>query len=551
MEKVGVQKMTKVKSTKYYLSKTPLQFFVKLLEEAGVVVEGYDKKGGHAKLCHSKIYFWDLSDEGMGYGFVYESKEGWLEDLKIIQRIFAKAAQVQVHHELELEQKEERKKGTSEVSEFISGTSDSVHGGDSASGEVPDGESGRGQDSPSSGEPALPQDEVGSGQEERSAQSSDAPSLSPDLSSKEEGESCASDSSEHMVASEGEGSSGDGACPKSLECASPSQVEARDASMDGQASIEEGTGSLAPLSSEDLIEEIPREEEPGELSTLPSPSGAEEGEAPEPEREEFPSFSFKDLRKIMDRGQDTPSVQSRYAFGGVFADMESLYGIPPKALVERARQVFARLVSEYGEGNEGPRWDYKKVSTRIASYQNRRVSDRKKEVGRPAIAVLPDTSGSMSEFANQVLELSKVLMALGVPGAEVITVVQSNGYPLELWVNNKKIESFDYYQWERDDVYNWYKDIFRCWNVKVVILAADWDGEWLYVQLAEEMSIKIYWLDVYLSSKVYPTLAKQFPPKWDSMKWSIMAIKKIKYVYGCRDAVDFVKGLELAIRSKK
>jgi hypothetical protein len=35
------------------------------------------------------------------------------------------------------------------------------------------------------------------------------------------------------------------------------------------------------------------------------------------------------------------------------------------------------------------------------------------------------------------------------------------------------------------------------------------------------------------------------------MKWSITAIKKIKYIYGCCDAVDFVKGLELAIRGDK
>jgi hypothetical protein len=159
----------------------------------------------------------------------------------------------------------------------------------------------------------------------------------------------------------------------------------------------------------------------------------------------------------------------------------------------------------------------------------------------------------MSRFASQVIEMSKTLMALGVPGAEVITIVQSNGYPLELWANGKKLQSFDYYGWnDSDRVFSWYRDVFRRWNVKVVVLAADWDGAWLYTQMSESMDVKIYWLDVYLSSKVYPTVTRQFPPKWAwGGKWSVKATKKIRYVYGCRDAMDFVKGLELAMRKDK
>jgi hypothetical protein len=515
--------------------------------------------------------------------FIYPSGDGgtfynvfpspWSKSLKTLQRIFAYAAKSEgkkiassdVKDDV-LSSGEERKKGTDEVSEFVSGTSDSVHGGDSASGEVPDGESGRGQDSSSSKSLALSQSEAGSKGGEESARSSDASGLSPDLSSKEEGESSASDCSKRK-ASEGEGSSGDGSCLKSLECASPSRAE-EDALVDGQASTREGTGSQAPCQApEDILRDIlcedgmPQEEdtrldkESRESSTVPSPSGAtDEGEASVPVREESPSMSFKVLKRIMDRGQLVSSVQSKYSFGGVCADLESLYGIPPRELINRARRVFARLVSEYGEGEEGPRWDYKKVSTRIASYQNWRVSDRKKESGRPAIAVLPDVSGSMAKFASQVLELSKALMALGISGAEVITIVQSNGYPLELWVNGKKLESFDYYQWDQSEkVLEWYKEVFRCWNVKVVVLAADWDGAWLYSLMAEDKDIsRIYWLDVYLSSKVYPTLAKQFPPRWaQGMKWSITTTKKIRYVYGCRDAMDFIKGLELAMRRDK
>jgi hypothetical protein len=547
-----------------YKSKVPFQLLLKCLEEAGTVIEDVYHAGGRARLPGgSKIYFWpDHEDGGIGYSLsnheLHEHEyEKAIEDIKFIQRVFAKAnlllsqsQKAQATELSEIEEKEERKKNTSEVSEFVSGTSDSVHGGDSASGEVPGAESGRGRESHSSAH-ALSLLEAGS-EEGECANPSDAPGLSPDLPSKEGGESCAADSSELRSASEWEGSSGDGACPKSLECASQLKKGGDDAPMDGQASIGEGTGSLAS-SPEDVLEDILREEEPGESSTLPSPSGANEGEAPEPAGEESPSFSYKDFMKKRKFKNPLPHhSKDDYSFGGVYADLASQHGVLPREFINRARRAFARLVFEYGEGEEGPRWDYRKVSTRIASYQNWRVSDRKKETGRPAIAVLPDVSGSMSSFADQVIELSKALMVLGVPGAEVVVIVQSNGYPVELWVNGKKIENLDDYAWDeynyKEEVYMWYKNVFRRWNVKAIVIAADWDGEWLYWRIAENENVKIYWLDVYLSSKVYPTLSRQVFEKFVRDTWSCQAKKKVKYVYGCRDVIDFVKGLELAIR---
>jgi hypothetical protein len=538
------------------------------------------------------------------------------DTIRFIQRVMARA-NLMVKKEIkpqpqktEAEEKEERKKGTEEVSEGVSGTSDSVHGGDSASGEVPEVESGRGQDSPSSENLALPQqDEAGSEVEEGSA-SSGAPSLSPDLSSSlsssegkegggescpsdsskslegsEEGGICPSDPSEPSGASEGEGSSDDGACPKSSECTSLDVEGEGDAPVDGQASIGEGTGSLAPgldseglasedifLASEDVLEDILGVDlqefgfwGSGELSTLPSPSGAKEGEALVPEGEVSPSLSFKDLRKIFDlgktmvRGYQPPSGCRRYSFGGISVDLSKLKGVPLNSLVSKARRVFARLVSDYTEGEEGPRWDYKKISTRIASYQTWRVSDRKKERGRPAIAVLPDVSGSMELFAEQVLELSKILMALGVPGTEVITVPQSNGHPLELWVNGRRVESMNTtYEYTvshsvSEETFVWYEKVFRRWNVKVVVLAADWDGEWLYLEMAKRMDVRIYWLDVKGSPDRKLTVVNDFPPRWMTyvLDWDSQAASKVVYVCNCNDVVDFIKGLELAIRSRK
>jgi hypothetical protein len=343
-----------------------------------------------------------------------------------------------------------------------------------------------------------------------------------------------------------------------------SEGEGGDAPVDGQAFIGEGTGSHAPdlseTSLEDILNDVLSEEDAQEgegsreLSTVPSPGGAYEGEASGPEREVSPSLSFKELRKIMSRGFATmPSAHSNSSFGGVFGKLELIKDPPPQSLVNRARRVFARLVSSYGEGTEGPRWDRKKISTRIASYQTWKISDRKLEIGRPSVAVFSDVSGSMDFFAEEVLKLAKVLMRLGVSGCEVVGISHSNGYPLELWVNGKKVEELPYGE-SVDDEYavDWYKRVFVKFNVRVIVLAADWDGAWLYKRLAEEFSVdKIYWLDVRVDTNhIKGPVVKEFPPSWGRFEWSSKALKKIEYVCNCRDAEDFVRGLELLIAKK-
>jgi len=271
---------------KIYRTRVPYDVVARVFGEMGAIIQ-YD--GSEVLLPSGEYILIYPAEDGGTYYMLPSCGE---EAIKFVQRVFARANLIVKKMKTQAQDrfqdsggKEERKKGTSEVSEFVSGTSDSIHGGDSASGEVPEGESGRGQES-SSSNLALPLQEAGSKGGEESAQPSDASGLSPDLSSKEEGESGASDRSELEVsASEGEGSSSDGACPKSLGCASPQQVKG-DASMDGQASIEEGTGSLASEATlEDILDILEEEgmeepqlsQEPGELSTLPTSGGAKEG----------------------------------------------------------------------------------------------------------------------------------------------------------------------------------------------------------------------------------------------------------------------------------
>jgi len=470
-------------------------------------------------------------------GVVYKIEENYtIEDRKFIQKLFAKAKCLASSSCFN--SGEERKKGTSDVSEFVTGTSEDVHGGDSASGEVPDGRSGGGKEVPPDGS-SMPS--ACSAQSDGASEySADAPTVP--ARGKQGGSD--SDSQKSPAAkgcgdSDGAGSSLDGTALKSGECAASTQVDG-DALQAGAEACREGTDGVPVV---EIIDGRTREQ-----STVPSISGAEEA-APELEREEA-SISFKDLRKKM-RELSSSSTCPKGSFGGVYAMLAEI-GAPPKELVNRGRRVFSRLISDLAEGEAGPRWDYRKVSARIASLQTFKIKDKKLETGRPAIAVLPDVSGSMAGYAHQVLEFSKVLGELGVPGAEVVVIPQSNGRPVELWVNGKKLNESMPSSWDKDEVDGWYLRVFKRYNVQVVVLAADWDGELIYHWMAETLPVKIFWADVWSSSRLAPTVV-DFPPKWACpvREWSKPAVRKVRYAFGCGNVVDFIVALEKMVKQQR
>jgi hypothetical protein len=476
-------------------------------------------------------------------GVVYKIEENYtIEDRKFIQRLFAKAKCLSSSPHLE-SSGEERKKGTSDVSEFVAGTSEDVHGGDSASGEVPDGRSGGGKEVPpdrSSIPPVCSAPSAGA-----SEYSADAPTAP--AQSRQDGSD--SDSHKSPAAAGGcgdsdkAGSSLDGPALKSRECAASTQM-GEDALQAGAEACREGTGGLPIV---EIIDGGTRES-----STVPSTGGAREG-ASEPGGE-VPSISFKDLReKMRELSSSLGSLRSNNSFGGVYASFIEL-GISPREFVNRGRRVFSKLISDLAEGEAGPRWDYKKVSARIASLQTFKIKDRKNETGRPAIAVLPDVSGSMVSFTWEVLEFAKVLGELGVPGAEVVIIPHSNGWPDDLLVNNRRrkldapVRSGGEAQQELKE---WYQNIFKRYDVKVVVIAADWDGEWLYHWMAENLQIKIFWCDVWSSSRFAPTVV-DFPPRWvGKIDWSRSAVKKVKYAFGCGNVVDFIVALEKMVKQRR
>lgn len=229
--------------------------------------------------------------------------------------------------------------------------------------------------------------------------------------------------------------------------------------------------------------------------------------------------------------------------------------------VARMRAILARMVG--GHADAGPRWDAKKVSARLAGYLQRwRVDDRKEEDGHPAVIVLPDISGSMAAFAEDVMFFAWVVGHLGVPGADVVVVPTTNGYPLAVSENGEPFVRVDEAVWgDEETTAAWYDDLAQRFNVRAIVIFADDDGEAVYAHLAKQCANveRIYWLDVYRSTQVErPVVEKTFPPRWAlrswdrasystrtfSRAWTLGVARKVRYVWGVGDANDALDALE-------
>ena len=220
---------------------------------------------------------------------------------------------------------------------------------------------------------------------------------------------------------------------------------------------------------------------------------------------------------------------------------------PQQALVARLRTVLSRFLG--GESAPSARWDDTRVSIKTAGYlRSWTTHDRRLEDGRPAILVLPDVSGSMSQFASKVTALAATLAKLGMPGADVITVVHVNGFPVEEKINSQPARRIEVRG--TDGTYRYYEDLMKRYDVRIVLAAADWDGAWVYKWLAEQASVqRLLWLDVYCSSYGEPRIRPLPLEDEERTEWQSV-LHKITYADRCSDAEDFVRGLEKMLAVK-
>jgi hypothetical protein len=324
---------------------------------------------------------------------------------------------------------------------------------------------------------------------------------------------------------------GERATDAPASCADAKIASAMDALTDAAPSVREASGGDEPLNPPDEAGEAPRE-----WSTVPSAVVACEEDA-------AVRRAQRNILRQFARHASAASNTACRAYGGQFASIR--HAAPEPVLVRQLRQIFARL-AQGGETEPSARWDSRRISLKTAGYlRSWTTHDRRLESGRPAILVLPDVSGSMGKFAAEVTALAAAVAELGVPGADVVIVVHSNGYPIEFKLNRGAAQEV---RVGDEETLGWYERLIRRYEVKLALVAADWDGEWLYRWLASRPNIeRLVWLDVYCSSYGEPR-ARRFPPAWLEGEpleaWKPYA-HKVRYADRCSSAADCVAALEM------
>jgi len=435
-----------------------------------------------------------------------------------------------------------RPKGTEEAHPGTSLVSEQVHGGDSASGEVPDAASGGGGGGPRGAERAE-------GEESGSPEPEPCPAAGGASGA---GEGAEAPRARRAGSGSPEGEAGDEPPGR----AGPIRPAAEDASPPAPAGAEEATRGDPRPSPEGPSSLPPRKEEGGEWregegesgarewSTVPSPGGAPPA-APEPPEEGGSSRELlRDFSRVVREarrggGLGGLSRRARTAHGGVTATPWEAQADP--RVVARLRALLERLRLG-GETEAGPRVDHRKFSAKVAGYLRPVTpADHRLEEGRPALLVLPDVSGSMSAVSRDVLAAALALARTGASGWDVVAVVHSNGFPEWVIVNTRDPEEV---RQERDpqeqlrQALRFYERLLARFQVRAVIVCADWDGEWLYRKLAQNPWVqRLIWLDPWSCSRMRPR-AVPFPPRHIGALegWTDEAVRKVRYAFAVGSA---------------
>lgn len=461
-----------------------------------------------------------------------------------------------------------------------------MHGGDSASGEVESGTSeggdnesgaasdstaqtqtgagtGGGQMGQGAGEPArgdaLPQgisgDDTGTMPDRSAGETGQATSPGTDTNRADSGNGLDAN------AQAGEDSSTNESAPLGPK------TTGRDDRLGGEPVNKSGRGSCAAQSlnvdeqnSRDpdaLRESLTGRANSGKIEDgSPDAPGKETGVPHELAGTEKISYSYRSTKR--GHGQQG-STRAKTEFGGVTAELRAAK--IDHRIARQARKALARLV-DGGESQAGPRWDWVEFSKRLQTARSVYPA-RKEEEGRPAILVLADVSGSCSGFSDESVLVARAVATLGMNGADVIVVAHSNGYPQQVQQNGNAVTAVDF-PWgtENEAVIAWYDEQMKRFDVQAVVALGDWDAEWLYRHFAENHRVRRFvWLDNWSANAMPPTVRRDIFRKaadnrgadwntpWNfSQPWSPAAQRKTTYVVGCKDAGDFTRGMELAIR---
>jgi len=251
-------------------------------------------------------------------------------------------------------------------------------------------------------------------------------------------------------------------------------------------------------------------------------------------------------------GEDGPNLRKKWGklkaasrnpagrdqHGGIYADLAKV-GVDP-VLLKLARKRLADLVGDTAQ-DVGPRYDWPEFCVRLKTYRDPRRA-RREEVGRPILWVLADVSGSCSSFAWPALQVAKACGALGVPGADVVVISHSNGYPANWECNGKPITAPLPEVRQQEDIIVWFWALARRYPPQVVVALGDWDAAQVYGDLAQLPEVeRLLWLDNYGCSRGPRDQTAWARERLRERGVPHAALHKIRYVDGCRGAVEFVE----------
>lgn len=217
-----------------------------------------------------------------------------------------------------------------------------------------------------------------------------------------------------------------------------------------------------------------------------------------------------------------------------------------RTVVEECRQALVRLIEHDSDDIEGPRWSATQLARRLVTHQPLAPA-RRHEMGRPAVLVIADVSGSCSSFAEPACAVANACGACGIPGADVLVLSITNPLrPIEFQVNGKHIPLPDNLA-ERPVSVEQLTEMFAWngWRVPVIIHLGDEQECDSIEAWARHPDInRVIWLDNYLSSQECPTFKEHrtrrlFP--------NASVREKLCHVIACGTARDMATGLTLAV----
>lgn len=514
-----------------------------------------DVQRGMARQERSYYVGDSLQDLGVsGSGWELSTPEHYLRYQPMIDRLVAQYGPNMLIKHLSdaapLTSGDERKKETDEVAPATSRTSNEKHGGDGASGEVPEGHSTKGEnadadsrqvgDQPPSQDDRATSKEKDGGSSELEKQSDQGTAGQSAKSGRRQDLPCAEETGQQSTpqASSEEAAHGPTVAQDSAvsfpSLAAGQQANGGEREVVKDAEKKDSSEAGKDESSADrTIREDDKPLSDGEQAKQIGETSEDVSEIP----------SSRTLQKALQKAEkaERNSRQGRAAYGGIFAELERQK--IDRKIVTQARTVLSAWMADGADDEQSQRWDYPELASRLLTRRDPRPAKRY-EHGRPGLLILADVSGSCSGFSNQSLLVAQAIAALGTVGADVVIVSHSNGCPDSVSVNNRpqpqllKSLSRDYYNARA--YLGFYRDLAARYSISHVIALGDHDAVEIYAMLATSPEVQSFiWLDNYGCNN--------HAPRRDRPNTSAAARSAIHYVIGCKGAPEFLRGLKIAI----